>query len=92
ERSFIIQLDENASNGLEEAPMFRGRCLIDGRYKMTIHNHGDGQFFDLQEDPGELNNLWNDPESQSIKNELLLKFLKEEIWTEWAGVGRIGGA
>ncbi len=92
ERAFIIQLDETSGNRLDSGRMFRGRCFIDGRYKMTIHNRGEGQLFDLEEDPKELNNLWNAPASQSIKNALLLKFLQEEIWTEWAGVGRIGGA
>ncbi len=71
----------------------RARTLVTDRHKLVIFARpGNNALYDLREDPHEVNNLWSDPASQSIKNALLLKFLQEEIWTEWAGVGRIGGA
>lgn len=42
------------------------------RHKLTIyHGHNLGELFDLEEDPYEFNNLWDDPNSQQLKRELL---------------------
>jgi uncharacterized sulfatase len=62
------------------------RSYIDERYKITVYyNRPYGELFDLKEDPGELRNLWAEPFAQSLKSELLLKYIhaelgKEPIW------------
>ncbi len=59
---------------------------IDTRYKITVYYGRDyGELFDLEEDPGETNNLCNDPAHAALKEELLLKFahaqmIKDPIW------------
>jgi hypothetical protein len=41
----------------------RATMTFDGRYKMiTYYGHNLFELFDLQEDPGEFVNLWEDPE------------------------------
>jgi len=48
-----------------------GRMLRTARYKYTIYNRGDcrEQLFDMEKDPGEMNNLAIAPEYQSILNQ-----------------------
>jgi len=42
------------------------------RHKLSIyHGHDLGELYDLQEDPWEFNNLWNDPNSQAVKHQLI---------------------
>ena len=47
---------------------------------------------DLETDPGETNNLWNDPDSQELKRELLLRFVKAEMDKAPRFMPRIAGA
>lgn len=50
------------------ATMYRNR-----RYKMSVyHGHLLGELYDLENDPWEFRNLWDSPEHQEIKRELLL--------------------
>lgn len=59
------------------------RTYIDARYKITVHLGREyGELFNLEEDPGEVNNLWAAPASAGLKQELLLKFLHAEMARE----------
>ena len=58
----------------------------------AIRSYYDGEFYDLKNDPGELKNLWDIPEMQIIKNELLLKFLHCEMIKSPRPMPRIAGA
>ncbi len=52
----------------------RGSMYFDGRYKLCIyHDAGIGEFFDHNTDPDEHIDLWDSPEHQGLKNDLLLK-------------------
>ncbi|MFP4375454.1 MAG: sulfatase-like hydrolase/transferase [Spirochaetales bacterium] len=56
------------------------RTLVTDRYKLTVHyNQSYGELYDLQEDPGEIVNLWDHEEKQPLKCELLLKFMHGEM-------------
>ena len=51
------------------ATMYRDR-----RWKLVVyHSHGFGELFDLQADPHEFENLWDDPACQAVRADLLLK-------------------
>jgi len=63
------------------------------RYKLTVYYNRDyGELFDLQEDPAEVNNLWQDPASQELKQHLILKTLFAEMGKEELPMPRIWGA
>ena len=48
--------------------------LRDERHKLIVyHGHGIGELFDLDADPGEFDNLWDDPAWQETKTRLLLQ-------------------
>ncbi len=72
---------------------FNLRVFIDKRYKITVYyNQEYGELFDLEKDPGELKNLWDSPEHQELKKELLLKFLHAEMGNEPVLMPRVWGA
>ena len=49
------------------ATMYRDR-----RYKLSVyHGHGLGELYDLEQDPWEHHNLWDDPGSQQLKARLM---------------------
>lgn len=69
------------------------KTYVNERYKMTVYyNREYGELFDLENDPKEVNNLWNDPSYKDLKSELLLKFLSAEFGKEPMWMPRIWGA
>jgi len=67
--------------------------LVGERYKITAYRgHDYGELFDLQEDPGEVNNQWDDPGSRELKSELLLKLIHAEMGKEPLWMPRLAGA
>jgi arylsulfatase A-like enzyme len=69
------------------------RTLITARYKITVYCGKDyGELFDLENDPGERINLWNDPNADNLKNELIMKFLQAELRRESMFMPRIAVA
>ena len=69
------------------------KTYVDERYKLTVYfNHEYGELFDLQEDPRELNNLWDNPEFKDLKSQLLLKYIWAELGKEPMWMPRIAVA
>jgi uncharacterized sulfatase len=56
------------------------RTYIESRYKLTIYRDGaHGDLFDLEADPLERRNLFDDPEYATVKAELAMRFLRAEL-------------
>jgi uncharacterized sulfatase len=69
------------------------KTYVNERYKLTVYyNQTYGELFDLQEDPGEIHNLWDEPEYAELKSELLLKYIWAELGEESMPMPRIWGA
>lgn len=69
------------------------RTYVDKRYKLTVYyNQTYGELFDLEQDPRELHNLWNDPDSQQLKMELMLKYIWADLGREQMWMPRIASA
>jgi arylsulfatase A-like enzyme len=69
------------------------RTYITDRYKITIYRDRDyGELFDLQNDPEERRNLWDDPAAANLKCEMMKRFLNAEIRREPTRFARIAGA
>jgi uncharacterized sulfatase len=69
------------------------KTYVDERYKLTVYYGREyGELFDLQEDPGEINNLWDDSDSKELKAELVMKLLQAEMGKEPLWMPRIAGA
>ncbi len=59
------------------------KTYVDARYKLTVYfNREYGELFDLENDPGEVNNRWDDPASRPLKQQLLLKYIHAELGKE----------
>lgn len=72
---------------------FHMRSFVTSTHKITIHrDRPDGELFDLQTDPGELNNLWHDPAQQPLKASLLQRFLQATLRDEPTPMPRIAPA
>lgn len=56
------------------------RTYIEPRYKITVHEgHAYGELYDLQSDPKEHRNLWDEADKLPLKAEMLCRFLKAEL-------------
>ncbi|HLV35445.1 MAG TPA: sulfatase-like hydrolase/transferase [Spirillospora sp.] len=59
------------------------RTYVDARYKLTVNClRPYGELFDMEADPGEINNLWDDPAYEALKAELVWKLLLAEMARE----------
>jgi uncharacterized sulfatase len=66
------------------------RTLITDRFKITIYRNASyGELFDLETDPTELHNRWDDPAYAGVKAQLLLQFVQAEIQREPTRMPRI---
>jgi uncharacterized sulfatase len=69
------------------------KTYIDERYKITVYyNREYGEIFDLQNDPEEINNLWNNSSFKELKLELLQKLIHAEMEKEPMWMPRVWGA
>jgi len=67
----LIEYDED---WFPDGPFFRVRTMVTERYKLVIYgNPEEGQLFDVEADPHELNDLWNDPAHREVQAELVTK-------------------
>ena len=75
-REFLRSEYYNAINS-DFNPRFGGSyasMLRDERFKLVVyHGHDIGELFDLEADPGEFDNLWDEPAWQETKIDLLLQ-------------------
>jgi uncharacterized sulfatase len=69
------------------------KTYVDERYKITVYYGREyGELFDLEEDPGEIHNLWDDPAHADLKAELVMKLLQAELEKEPLPMPRIAVA
>jgi len=69
------------------------KTYVDARYKLTVYfNQPYGELFDLRDDPGEINNRWDDQAAVELKSALLLKLLFAEMGKEPVPMPRVCSA
>jgi arylsulfatase len=66
-----------------------GTMVRDGRWKSVVyHGHAIGELYDLANDPGEFDNLWDDPAARGLKAERLRYHLDAMMQTISVGPPR----
>lgn len=69
------------------------RSYVDERYKLTVYrDQSYGELFDLEADPHELHNRWDDPDYATIKSQLFQGFVNAEVKREPTRFPRIANA
>ncbi len=83
-RDWVICENKHEQNNLNM------RTYINERYKITVYQkHDFGDLYDLQTDPLELNNLWDNPEYQNLKLIMLQEYIDAELQKESIFMPRI---
>ena len=73
------------------ADQSHGFMYYDGRHKAAVYQgHEIGELYDLREDPGEFDNLWDRPACRELKAEMVRRAFDAYLATSSAGVRRIG--
>jgi len=68
----------------------RGSMYFDGRYKLNVyHDVGEGEMFDLANDPSEFDDLWHSESHTELKSSLLLKHLNAMMLKSGKGPPRV---
>ncbi len=63
----------------------------DGSHKLVVyHGHGLGELYDLRTDPDEFDNLWDDPDHQALKLELMHRSFDATMAAIDKGSERVG--
>ena len=63
----------------------------DERYKLVLyHGHDLGELYDLEEDPDEFENMWDEPQAQPLKLELMQKSFDASMLAMDRGPRRVG--
>ncbi len=86
-RDFVFA--EHAQDGiLRETELMTMIVSNDWKFVHFV-DHDDGQLFDLNDDPEEMNNLWDDPEARDVKEDFHRKLLN---WRLESGLQAAGWA
>lgn len=82
--------DSNTNRNREGKSAY-GTMYRDERYKCVVyHGYDLGEIYDLQEDPGEFENLWDNPAHQKLKYTLLKRSFDASILvSDWGGVPNV---
>ncbi|MGC9467146.1 MAG: sulfatase family protein [Anaerolineae bacterium] len=69
------------------------KTYVNDRYKVTVYYGRDyGELFDLRNDPGEIHNLWSDPDYAGLRADLIMALLQAEMGKEPLWMPRIAVA
>ncbi len=69
------------------------RTLVTATHKLTVYYQQDyGELYDLQADPGEVNNLWSEPSARDLRETLTRRLLFAQMGAEPMPMPRVSVA
>ncbi|MEM6384575.1 MAG: sulfatase/phosphatase domain-containing protein, partial [Pseudomonadota bacterium] len=76
--AFIQYAHQKPMDGIAIRPHVH--TVRDGRYRMSVFEGIDwGELYDLEGDPGEFDNLWDDPGMVAVKAQLMEQLARSEM-------------
>jgi arylsulfatase A-like enzyme len=66
-----------------------GAMITDGRYKLTVYSDDTCELYDLETDPGELDNRFEDPSLRADRERLTLELCKRVLGVGVRDIGRV---
>jgi arylsulfatase A-like enzyme len=76
-------------DAIDEPRGTHATMYFDGRYKSIVyHDVGVGELYDLEADPGEFDDLWDEPEHGKLRCELLHRHFDAVMATSGPGIPR----
>lgn len=76
--------------GLPNSRQSRATMYFDGRYKLSIyHGIGQGELYDLQQDPTEIDDLWDNPDFSALRCELTARHFDAMMLVSEPGPARL---
>jgi arylsulfatase len=85
----VVSEFNDSIGGPKHTDHTHGSMVFDGRWKSVVyHGHRIGELYDLHEDPGEFDNLWDVPAARDLKAERLKAHLDAMMSTVSAGPPR----
>ncbi|MBK8741393.1 MAG: sulfatase-like hydrolase/transferase [Betaproteobacteria bacterium] len=88
-KPYVVTEFHDSIGGPKHTDHTHGSMVFDGRYKSVVyHGHRIGELYDLQDDPGEFDNLWDDNGARDLKLERLKAHLDALAGTISAGPPR----
>ena len=89
-KSHVVCEFNDALGSAANAAPSHGSMYFDGRFKHNVyHGTGLGELFDLENDPGEFDNLWDDPAQRERRCALLAAHFDAMMATSDAGAERV---
>jgi arylsulfatase A-like enzyme len=78
-KSILIEEDQRRSL-MGFPPHYRVRSLLTDRYRLSLYSGVEwGELYDLENDPNEFENLWNDIKYAEIKTELMESLARKQM-------------
>jgi len=85
----VVAEFKDSIGGPKHTDHTHGSMVFDGRWKSVVyHGHRIGELYDLHQDPGEFDNLWDVPAARDLKAERLKAHLDAMMATVSAGPPR----
>jgi arylsulfatase len=85
----VVSEFNDSIGGPKHTDHTHGSMVFDGRWKSVVyHGHRIGELYDLHDDPGEFDNLWDVPAARDLKAERLKAHLDAMMATVSAGPPR----
>jgi arylsulfatase A-like enzyme len=89
-KKYVVSEFNDALGSAAISTPSHGSMLFDGRWKHNVyHGTGLGELFDLQSDPGEFDNLWQEPSQHERRCALLAEHFDAMMATSGAGAERV---